>query len=138
MTPTIPSEDTIATLRQLDLFPLDLVPPPIFHYHLEHIFVLDKILFTQALAIVPHLSSGEFSRIVYEHFLRCFILEDPSLGLSKLFQVAAVVVRGDIPRLVALVLGVNKLLAMVKDIGGLRPIAMGEMFLRLISCSIIL
>ncbi len=30
--------------------------------------------------------------MVYEHFLSCFILKDPSLGFSKLFQVVVVVV----------------------------------------------
>jgi hypothetical protein len=50
--------------------------------------------------------------MVYEHFLGCFILEDPSLGFSKLFQ--AVITRGDIPRLVPLVLEVGRLLAMAK------------------------
>ncbi len=39
------------------------------------------------------------------------------------------VAHGDIPRLVALVLGASKLLAMAKDIGGLRLIAIGEVFL---------
>jgi hypothetical protein len=36
------------------------------------------------------------------------------------------------------VLGANKLLAMVKDIGNLHPITIGKMFLWLISCSIVL
>jgi len=39
-----------------------------------------------------------------------------------------VVVHGDILKSMALMLGANKLLAMAKDIGGLRPIAMGEVF----------
>jgi hypothetical protein len=60
--------------------------------------------------------------MVYEHFSRCFILEDPSLGFSKLFQIIVVVAHGDIFRLVALMLRVSKLLAMEKDLGGLCPI----------------
>jgi len=44
-------------------------------------------MFAQALTIAPHLSLGGFYGMVYDHFLRCFILEDPSLGFSKLFQV---------------------------------------------------
>jgi hypothetical protein len=66
--------------------------------------------------------------MVYEHLSGCFILEDPSLGFSELFQVVTIV-RGDILRLVALVLGANKLLAMAKDIGGLHLNAVGEVFL---------
>jgi len=64
---------------------------------------LDRILFAHALAIVPHLSLGGLSRMVFEHLLGCFILENLSLGFSKLFQAA--IACGDIPRLVALVLG---------------------------------
>jgi hypothetical protein len=44
----------------------------------------------------------------------------------------------DIPRLVALMLGANKLLVMANDIGGFRPIVVGEVFLRLINRSIVL
>jgi hypothetical protein len=36
------------------------------------------------------------------------------------------------PRSVALVLGVSKLLAMAKDIGGFRPIAVGKVFVYLL------
>ncbi len=55
--------------------------------------------------------------------MRCFILEDPFSRFSKIFLVVAIVIHGDIHRLVALVLGVNRLFAMAKDMGGLRPIA---------------
>jgi hypothetical protein len=69
--------------------------------------------------------------MVYEHLLRCFIPEDPSSRFLKLFQVVVVIVLGHILRLVALVLGVDKLLAMAKDIGGLCPITIAEVFLQL-------
>jgi hypothetical protein len=45
---------------------------------------------------------------------------------------------GDIPRLMALVLRVNKLLIMTNEINGLRPIVVGHVFFLLISHSIIL
>jgi hypothetical protein len=67
--------------------------------------------------------------MVYEHFLGCFIPKDPSSGFSKLFQVAIIIVCGDIPKLMALVMGANKLLAMVKDIGNLHLIIVSKMFL---------
>jgi hypothetical protein len=98
---------------------------------------LDRILFVQALAIAPHLFLNGFFGMVYEHFLGCFIPEDPSLGFSKLFQ-TVVIVHGVIFRLVALMLGVSKLLTMAKDTSGLYPIVVGEVFLRFINCSIIL
>jgi hypothetical protein len=56
----------------------------------------------------------------------------------ELFQVGVVIANVDIPRLVALMLGVNKLLAMAKDTNGFRLIAMGELFFRFISRSIVL
>jgi hypothetical protein len=67
--------------------------------------------------------------MVFEHLPGCFILENPSSWFSKLFQVVVTVVHGDIPRLVASMLGVSKLLAMAKNIGGLYPIAVGKVFL---------
>jgi hypothetical protein len=83
------------------------------------------------------LSSNGFFGIIYEHFSRC-ILEDPSLRFSELFYVATTITYGDIPRSVALVLEASRLLAMAKDIGGLRLITIGEVFLQFISCSTIL
>jgi hypothetical protein len=77
---TIPLEDIIVALRQLHPPPLNLVPPLIFNYQLEHIFILDRILLT-----IHHLFSGGFFGMVYKHLLRCFIPKDPSLGFSELF-----------------------------------------------------
>jgi hypothetical protein len=94
-------------------------------------------LFVQALTAISHLFSGGLSRMVYEHLSKCFILEDPSLGFLKLFQDAAIVACGDIPRSVALVLGASRLLAMAKNTSGFRPIIIGDMFLQLISRSIV-
>jgi len=86
-------------------------------------------MFAQALNIAPHLFSSGLSKMVYEHLLRCFIPKDPSLGFSELFHVIIIVYCGDIPRSVALMLRVNILLAMVKDINGLCPIVVSEVFL---------
>jgi len=77
---------------------------------------LDKTLFAQALATTPHLFSCGLFEMVYEHLSGCFILKDPSPRFSKLFQPTFIVACGDIPRLVALVLGANRLLAMANDI----------------------
>jgi hypothetical protein len=57
---------------------------------------------------------------------------------SKLFQAIVIIVRGDILRPVALMQRANKLLVMVKDISGLHLIAIGKVFFRLISRSIVL
>jgi hypothetical protein len=133
MTPTISLEDTVVALHQLHLLPLDLVLPPISNYQPKHIFFINKTLFTQALPDVPHLSLSGFFRMVYEHLLGCFIPKDPSSGFLELFQVAIVVVHGDMLKVMALMLGANILLVVVKDFGGIRLIIVNEMFLRLIS-----
>ncbi len=83
---------------------------------------------SQALTTTTHLSSGGFYGMVYDHFLGCFIPKDPSLGFSKLFQIDVVVVYGDILRLMALVLGATKLLAMAKDTSGIHPITVSKVF----------
>jgi hypothetical protein len=138
MTPTISLEDTVVALHQLHLLPLDLVLPPISNYQPKHIFSINKTLFTQALPDVPHLSLSGLFRMVYEHLLGCFIPKDPSSGFLELFQVAVVVVHGDMLKVMALMLGANILLVVVKDFGGIRLIIVNEMFLRLISRSIVL
>ncbi len=137
MTPIIFLKDIIDAMRQLHPPPSDLVLPLSFYYQHEHTFVLDKTLFAQALVTTPHLSSSGFFGMVYEYILRCFIPKDPSLRFLELFKVVVAITRGDILRSVALVLGVNRLLAMVKDISGLCPIIVGEVFFRLISHSIV-
>jgi hypothetical protein len=138
ITPTIPSKDIVATVRQLHHLPSNHVPPFIFDFVLNHTFVLDRILFAQTLAIVHYLSSGGLFGMVYEHHSSSFILEDASLKFSKLFQTIAIVTCGDILRSVALMLGVSKLLAMVKDTECLCPIIVDEVFFQLISHSIVL
>ncbi len=133
--PTIISKDTIVILHQLHP-PSNLVPPPIFNYQPKHTFILDKIIFAQALTIIPLFFFNEFSRMVYEHFLRCFIPKDPSSWFSELFQVGDVVAHGDTLRLLALVPGVNRLL--IKDTNSFHTIAMGEVFIQLIVRSMVL
>jgi hypothetical protein len=76
---------TVATLHQLHSLPLDHVPPLIFYYQFEHTFVLDRILFAWALAVTPHWFLGGLSKMVYEHFKKCFISKDPSSRFSDLF-----------------------------------------------------
>jgi hypothetical protein len=67
---------------------------------------------------------------------RCFILEDPSLGFLKLFQIVAIV-HEDILRSVVLMFGASKLLAMAKNIGGFCSIVIGKMFFQIINRSIV-
>jgi hypothetical protein len=56
----------------------------------------------------------------------------------KLFQVVIVITHGDIFKLVTLVLGASRLLAMAKDTSGFCLIIVRKVFFQLINCSIIL
>jgi hypothetical protein len=78
MMPTTTSKNIIVALSQLHPLPSNLNSLSIFDFQLEHVFVLDKIMFTQALANAPHLSSGGLSGMVYEHLSGCFMPKDPS------------------------------------------------------------
>jgi hypothetical protein len=99
---------------------------------------MDWTLFAQALVTTPHLFFDGLYGMVYEHFLGCFMLEDPSSRFSKLFQIVVIVAHGDIPRSLALVLGVNILLAMAKDIKFFCPTIVCKTFHQFINFSIIL
>jgi hypothetical protein len=74
--------------------PLNLVPPPIFNYQPKHNFVLNRIMFAQALTIVPHLSSSGLFGMVYEHLLGCFMPKDPSLRFSNYFKLLLLLFAG--------------------------------------------
>ncbi len=95
-------------------------------------------MFIQALATTRHLSSGGFPGMVFEHFSKCFILEDPSSRFSKLFQVVVIVVCGDIFKSMALMLGASRLLAIAKDTSGFHHIIVSEMFIQFINHSVVL
>jgi hypothetical protein len=99
---------------------------------------LDRICFTQALAIAPHLSSSGIYGRAYEHLLGCYISEDPSSRFLELFEVVVIVTHGDILGPMALVLKANKLLVLAKDIRGFHCIAIGKVFFQLINGSIVL
>jgi len=65
MTSAIPSKDTVVALGQLHPLALHLILLPIFNYKHEHTYVLDMIVFAQALTIVPHLSLDGLFGMVY-------------------------------------------------------------------------
>ncbi len=126
--PTTLSKNIVVALHQVQPPPSDLVLPPIFYYQPKNIFVLNRTMFAKALATAPHLFSNGLFGMINEHLSGCFTPKDPSVSFSKLLQVVTTIVCRDIFRSMALMLGVNKLLVMAKNIGGLCPIAMGEVF----------
>jgi hypothetical protein len=60
--------------------------------------------------------------MVYEHLLGCLILKDTSSRFSKLFQVA-VIVCGNIPRLVALMLRASIFPSLTNDTHIVGPLS---------------
>jgi hypothetical protein len=78
----------------MSLFLFSIISPNTF-------FFLGRTLFAQASTTIPQLFSSGLSGMVYEHFLGCFIPQDPYLGFSKLFQATVDVAHDDIRRLVA-------------------------------------
>jgi hypothetical protein len=75
--------------------------------------------------------------MVYEHLLECLIPKDPSSRFLEIFQAAITIAHGDTSELMALILGLVWL-TMAKDTTSLCPITICEMFLQLISHSIVL
>ena len=71
--------------------------------------------------------------MVYEHLRDAFGPDDSHSGYDLLYDVAQHVARGRIPHPIAHVLGASRLLALEKPSGGVRPIAVGEVFYRLVS-----
>jgi hypothetical protein len=66
------------------------------------------------------------------NILRLFHTRGPILKVFGIIQVVLIVVHGDIPKLMALMLWANRLLAMAKNIGGLCPIIISEVFFDLL------
>jgi hypothetical protein len=85
MMSAIPLENIVVALSQLHP-PLQTLSLLFLTLSLNTFFILDKAMFTQALAIAPHLSLKGLFGMVYEHFSRCFIPKDPSSEFSKLLQ----------------------------------------------------
>jgi hypothetical protein len=67
--------------------------------------------------------------MVFEHLWDYFHLEDLMNGLPQLFQLCFHIAQGHIPPQIARILGVARLLAMTKPLGGVRPIVMGEKYI---------
>ena len=73
---------------------------------------------------------------VFEHFRDVPDPVDPASGFDLLFHLASRVAQGDIPSSVARMLGTSRLVALQKPLGGVRPLAVGEAFYRLVSRAI--
>jgi hypothetical protein len=71
------------------------------------------------------LTNGPFG-MVFEHLRDCFHLEDSTSEFPQLFQLCFHIAQGHIPPQIAWVLGLARLLAMTKPLGGINLIAMGE------------
>jgi hypothetical protein len=88
----------------------------------------------------PRLSAADLSGVLYEHY-RDILLEDTSI-FSQFHGVCSQLARGQLPPQARAALSSCRLLAMVKPVvdgpDGVRPIAVAEVFQRLISRAIAL
>ena len=101
-------------------------------------FLLDRECFVRALrTFASHSSTGVFGG-VFEHFRDVLDPVDPASGFDLLFHLASRVAQGGIPTSVARMLGTSRLVALQKPMGGVRPLAVGVGFYRLVSRAICL
>ncbi|KAL2609230.1 hypothetical protein R1flu_027803 [Riccia fluitans] len=74
--------------------------------------------------------------MVFKLLRDCFIPEDSAGEFDLLFQICTHVTQGHLSLAVARLLGASCLLAIKKDSGGVRPIAVGEALYRLVARSL--
>ena len=73
---------------------------------------------------------------MFEHYRDVLDPADPANGFDLLFHLASRVAQGGIPPSLAHMLGTSRLVALQKPLGGVRPLAIGEGFYRLVSRAI--
>jgi hypothetical protein len=80
-----------------------------------------------------HLLVGGPSGMVFEHLQDYFEPEDLTHGFIQFHQLCSHVAMGRIPRFVVQVLGVSRLLSLVKPFSGIHPIVVEKVFYWLVS-----
>ena len=137
--PLAPGDDaTVAALRELHPAAPGLLPPFVQAFQPSDSLVLDRECFVRALRTSPSHSSAGVYGGVFEHYRDVLDPADPASGFDLFFHLASRVARGDIPHSVAQMLGTSRLVALQKPSGGVRPLAIGEGFYRLVSRAICL
>ena len=127
---------TVAALRGLHPAAPGPLPSFVEAFQPSATLVLDRECFVRALRTSPSHSSVGVYGGVFEHYRDVLDPADPASGFDLLFELASRVARGDIPHSVAQMLGTSRLVALQKPLGGVRPLAVGEAFYRLVSRAI--
>lgn len=107
-------------------------------HQLVEFLILNRDLFARVFSKAHRFSSRSIFGMIYEHLRDCFSPEDPSSRFFELYRVVEHVAQGRIPVRIARALGASRLLAIAKDTDEIRPIAIGEVFLHLISRTLVL
>ena len=129
---------TVTALRELHPGAPGPLPSFVDEFQPEKPFVLDIECSVRALRTsTSHSSAGVFGG-VFEHYRDVLDPVDPASGFDLFFRVASCVAHWDIPAPVARMLGTSRLVALQKPLGGIRPLAIGEGFYRLVSRAICL
>ena len=87
--------------------------------------MLDRDCIARALLRSPHLSSGESSRLVFEHLRDLLDPTDPASGFEALSRLVGTSARGGVPQSDAHILDASRLVALATPARGVRPIAIG-------------
>ncbi len=82
---------------------------------------------------MPHVSTSDFFRMVFEHLQNCFHVENLAIAFSQLFQFCSHVAHNHIPPQITYVFRMAHFLTMTKPSSGVYPIIMGETMYRLTS-----
>ncbi|KAL2653409.1 hypothetical protein R1flu_021537 [Riccia fluitans] len=74
--------------------------------------------------------------MVFELLRDCFTPKDPTSGFDLLFNLCNHIAQGRFSAPTAYLLGASCLLALKKPLGGIQPVAVGEVHYRLVACSL--
>jgi hypothetical protein len=134
------TDDTLQTLRDLNPAAPHDIPAWVLEFEPPEAFELDPLALHWALMTAPRLSAAGLSGALYEHY-RDILLEDTTI-FSQFHDICSHVARGQLPPRARSALSSSRLLAMAKPVvdgpDGVRPIAIAEVFQRLISRAIAL
>ncbi|GAQ93619.1 hypothetical protein KFL_017180010, partial [Klebsormidium nitens] len=134
------SEATLQVLRDLHPEAPSVLPDWLPDFHPDDAFQLDPDAVRRALEGASRLLAGGLSGMIYELY-RDILLEHPATFLP-FFAVCSHMARGEVPPRAQAALSSCRLLALAKAVpdgpDGVRPIAIAEVFQRLVSRSIAL
>jgi len=136
--PTVPLTKTIVALHHLH--PLAKVDLPHFvnNFHPEIDLVLDKEAFIYVLTHFLCFSSGGFLGMVYELLWNYFVPNDFASNFDLLKKICRHIVHGHVLPSISHMFVTSQLLVLEKQIGGVQPIAIGEVIYWIVAFTLVI